>query len=504
MFSKTDLGRLAIAMAAVACLAGPASADFKSLLGRIPHDANAVVLIDAEGMLNSPLGVREGWKARMADAYARKPVIIPPDASRVVMAAWIDLADMETIWEVSVMDLTRAPSLELMAKAEGGYVDKLGQAPAVWSPINAYFVQLDTLVLGAACPANRQFAARWAAGRQTGALSAYLANAAGTVGAGTHIVMAMDLQDVTCEAKVRRRLAAETFASLEGRNLDLDAISQLFGGIRGVTLRVTIGEEAVGKGVVDFDRDTAILAGIEKPLLLELLAQAGALVEDFDTWQVSGRGKQVVFEGKLSTQGLRRLLSVVEPPAPSEVAPSAGGKTGSDAKDSKAAASQKYFRAVREIIQALDKKAAGGRSGSLSEIATWLRRDAGAISRLPILNVDPDLVRFAAEVSARLNDASRIMTEGTLQTHARTSGIRSTHVDTYSGSGGYYSSDNSDRLNNSAQRRAALAQADAQRRQAMKEERARAVSQAGEVFKGIKAEAEKIRIEMTNRYQVEF
>jgi len=77
----------------------PAQADFKSLLGRVPGDANTIVLIDVEKVLNSPLGLREGWKAKMANTYVRKPLIVPPDASRVVMAAWIDPGDMNTIWE---------------------------------------------------------------------------------------------------------------------------------------------------------------------------------------------------------------------------------------------------------------------------------------------------------------------------------------------------------------------------------------------------------------------
>ncbi len=510
MVFKTGLRHYGMAAAALVLLAGSASADFKSLIARLPSDANAIVLIDAEKVLNSPLGVREGWKVKMADAYARKPLIVPPDASRVVMAALLDPTDMETIWEVSVMDLAKPPSLDLMARAEGGFVDKLGETPAVWSPINAYFIQFDALVLGAACPANRQFAARWAARKPAAsgaALPAYLAKAAGAVGTETPIVMAMDLQDVTCAPKVRRRLGTETFASLEGKNPDLDALSEMFAGIRGVTLRVAVGQEATGRGVVDFESDTAILAGFAKPLLLELLSQSGAAIDDIESWQVQAKGRQVTFEGTLSSEGLRRLLSVVNPPAPQAAAPPASEKPGASEKDVKAAASQQYFRAVRDIIQRLDKKTQGGRSGSLSDIATFLKRDASEISRLPILNVDPDLVRFAAEISARLNDASRVMSEGTLQTHARTSAVRTTHVDGhsgYSGYSGYYGSERSARREDNAQRRAALAQAESQRRQAAKEERAKAVGQAGEIFKGIKAEAERIRIEMTNRYQVEF
>jgi hypothetical protein len=507
MLSKMSLRCLGIAMAAFVLLAGPALADFKSLLGRIPSDANAIVLIDVERMLNSPLGVREGWKAKMANAYAQKPMTVPPDASRVVMAALIDSSDMEPIWELSVMDLTKAPSLDLMARAEGGYVDKLRQAPAVWSPVNAYFIQLDPLVLGVACPADRQFASRWAARKPASpgnSLSAYLSSAAGAVGAGAPIVLAMDLQDVTCATKVRRRLATETFASLEGKNPDLDALSQVFGTIKGVTLRVAIGQEATGKGVVDFDRDTAILASFAKPLLLELLSQSGALIDDFETWQVGTKGKQVSFEGKLSIDGLRCLLSVVEPPAPRDSGPSASTKPAASEKDMKVLASQQYFNAIRKMLQILDNKLRLESSATLPAVAIWMKRDASAISRMPILNVDPDLVKLASDLSVRLNDAARLMTEGTLQTAARTSGIRSTHVDSYVSSGGYYYTDPSARYNENAQRRAADAQAAAQRRQATKEEKARAVSQAGEIFKGLKAEAERIRIELTNRYQVEF
>jgi hypothetical protein len=503
MLSKTSLSCLGVTLAAFVLLASPASADFRSLVARVPSDANALVLIDVEGVLNSPLGVREGWKAKMAKTYAEKPLIIPPDASRVVMAALIDTNHVESIWEVSLMDVTRPPSLDLMARAEGGYIDQLGQVQAVWSPINAYFIQLSPLMLGAVSPADRQFAARWAArrpGLASSSLSPYLTGAAGSVGTATPIVMAIDLQDVTCAMKVRRRLEVDKFDSLEGKNPDLDALSQLLGGLRGVTLRVSIGESAAGNGIVDFDSETAILAGFAKPLLLELLSQMGAFIDDFETWQVSAKGKQVSFGGKLSTAGLRRLLSVIEPPAPAQADPSSLGRPGASEQDVKAAASKQYYTTAREIIQKLDKQLQAGRSvAPLSSIALWMKRDATAISRLPILNVDPDLVKFASNISVRLNDAARVMSEGTVQTQARTSGIRSGFTDSKT-----YGWDSVGRANNAAQRRSAVAQAEGQRKQASAEERAKAVSQAAEIFKGAKEEAEMIRVEMTNRYQMEF
>lgn len=483
MLWTASLGRFVITAAAMVLLARPASADFKSLVARVPSDANAIVLIDVERVLNSPLGVREGWKAKLQNAYAQKPLIVPPDASRVVTAACIDPSNMETAWEVSVMDLAKPPSLDAMARAEGGYVDKFGQFSAVWSPINAYFIQLDPRTLGAVCPANRQFASRWAAKKPASpseSLSTYLSNAAAMASAETLIVMAMDLQDVTSASKARRRMATDMFAALEGKSTDLDAMSQVFGSLRGVTLRVALGDEATGKGIVDFDRATAILASFAKPLLLELLSQTGALVDDFETWQVSAKGKQVAFEGKLSSDGLRRLLSVVQPPSPGEYGQPAPIKTGAGEKDSTAAASLQYYRAVKAIIQSLDEKTKAGRSSTLAETAVWMKRDARAISRLPIAGVDESLVQFAADASVRLNEAARIVSEGVLQTQARLASIH----------------DNDRASGKSA--------AGTQRRQAVQEEKAKAIAAALEVFRGMKAAAEKMRLELTSRYQVEF
>ena len=165
-----------------------------------------------------------------------------------------------------------------------------------------------------------------------------------------------------------------------------------------------------------------------------------------------------------------------------------------------AAASQKYFTDARQILDKLDKLVQGGRTPApLSAIGIWLKRDATAISRLPISNVDPDLVKFAADVSVRLNDAARVIGGGTLQTQARTVGIRSGVVDSYA-----YSWDYAGSLNKSAAAQSGMATALAQRQQATAEEKAKALAEAGEIFKGVKAEAQQIRIEMTNRYKMEF
>lgn len=178
MFER-QIARLILVFPVIGIAAASTLADVSDLLGRIPPGANAIVVIDVDGVVTSPLGLRNNWKEKLADAYAAKPLIVPPNARKVVMASWIEPTSMLPIWEASVMELSGAPSMERIAKSERGFVDTLAGKQAAWSPINAYFLRLDGRLLGALCPADRQFAARWAGQDEaTGKLvSAYLRSA---------------------------------------------------------------------------------------------------------------------------------------------------------------------------------------------------------------------------------------------------------------------------------------------------------------------------------------
>ena len=72
------------AAAALSILSIPcALADFKDLIDRIPGEANALVVIDVDKLLNNPLAIREGWKRMRDNTYADRPLIVPPNAGTV-------------------------------------------------------------------------------------------------------------------------------------------------------------------------------------------------------------------------------------------------------------------------------------------------------------------------------------------------------------------------------------------------------------------------------------
>ena len=511
--------RICAATTALSLCAIPAAlADFEDLISRIPGEANALVVVDVDKLMNNPLANSEGWRQKRESAYTDKPLIVPPDASRLVMAALVDLSTMSPIWEVSVMDVNKPPSLAAIARAEGGYVDALAGKAAAWSPINAYFVQLDTRVLGAVAPANRQFAARWAAKKgvlQGAAVSAYLKKAARAVGSGAQIVLAMDLEGATSVAKAGRRLEAETFSSLADAKIDVNALSRLFGSVKGVTLRVEIGEHAIGKGVIEFGQKTAILKKVAKPLLIELLGKNGVQIRDIAAWRFETRGNTITFEGGLTTRGLRRIFSLVDPPTPldsghvetaaaetsagqeRETAQAADRRAVSRGGGPTAAASKKYYQTVDRIISRLqDRMGTGAKAASLADSATWTQRDARRIGRLPILNVDPDLLEWGAEVATALTHVSQVFKVGGLHTLSRTSGL------TVSGFHVSYSYGSYGRATGGGWNNARYIAG--QRKQASFEEKAASTEAAGQIVAALAGSLSRIRIQMTERYQIEF
>lgn len=489
--------RAAVCLATLTLFGTPTQADLSDLLGRVPPESNALVIIDAAKVLKSPMGVKEGWADQRASGS--RPSLVPAGAQRVVLASQIDYSDMAPLWEIAMMDMDRTWSLDKLAKAEGGFADNFGDAPGVWSPIDAYFIQATPRVLGVVAPGNRQFAARWLRQPKSalrGNISPYLKNAASTAESGADLVMALDLEDAVSPARVQRGL--ERLASMGGKNVDKDALGKLFTSLKGLTVTVKFTQDATGKITIDFGQDAAPLAEFAKPLLMEVLADHGFSLDDLKNWKASITGKSINLEGNFSKDGLRSIFSVIEPPAPRNMQQSdapadaaANVKSADNAPNTKAAASQAYFTAVSEILETLDRQITrDGKGASLNQMAGWMRRDARRIDRLPALNVDSDLLNYGVSVSTALNAAAGIYEVHGTQAKSRAAGIQNSS--TYSGT--------------DAGKQAAMDRIkdDADRRQAILEEKTAAQSESGKYFADVREGLGKIRVSLAEKYQVNF
>src|SRR5262249_53476990 len=129
----------------------------------VPATANALLVIDAVAVEKSELAKKEGWKKKLDAANASRAMMLPPEADKLVVAAQLDpTAEFDAVWELGVVHLTEPLSMRSIARAEQGYTDTIHSLDAAWTPSNAYFVSLNSQILGIMAPANRQIVSRWA------------------------------------------------------------------------------------------------------------------------------------------------------------------------------------------------------------------------------------------------------------------------------------------------------------------------------------------------------
>jgi len=211
-------------------------------------------------------------------------------------------------------------------------------------------------------------------------------------------------------------------AVLKDKKIDLDKLSALLTSVQGVTLGVTVREKTFGALKVDFTGEASILSEIGKPLLLEILAEAGATIDEFEDWQEEVTSKQLLIKGDLTDSGMRRLFSVLEMDA-STVAEEPTGQEeappetpAGSAEETKAYVSRQYFQGVNKYLKDLQVRKG---AKSFGQYGLWFENYARKIDKMPILNVDPDLVDYGQTVSNRLRDAVTAIQGAGIRTGAR-------------------------------------------------------------------------------------
>jgi hypothetical protein len=486
-------GWLTVAAVAVVALGLSTAAygNFKMLSQRLPASSNAVVAVNVAKLLETPFAKGEQWAQTAADAWAKQPLMIPPGSQRLLMAAEVRTSSMEPYWEMVLMEMDKMPSLKSLAEAEGGNIDRIWDKDAVCSPINAYFIPLDGTVLASITPAERSTVAKWVRAPvkpEGNVTSEYIRKVLAGLGDKTGIVMALDLEGAFGVPNIRRFLDENEIKGLKPEQLDEAA--RTLGTMKGITLDISVDQDVTGRAVVEFDRDVALLKESAKPIMIEVLNAAGMRIDDIKEWTFAATGKQLTMEGKLSTHGLRSLLSIVQSPIPAATVAKQPASGEGAPPSSPAEASQRYYKV---ICANLDNFRPGT---SPSETATWARATAKRIDQMPILNVDPALAEWGTMVSTKLKQAAAGMAIGQTQMNARVAGVQDPTYDAY-----YYDNDGA---YHSAARTGEWENAKRQRRQAALEQKAQAQEQALQIINQIAETRPAIRAAMVEKYKVEF
>jgi hypothetical protein len=462
---------------------GLAADEFQELVNQIPRSANAVVLLNMEKAKDSPLGVKEGWKEKVEKAFEAGLVRVPPQATRFVLASEIDFESKEPIWEAAVVDLDQNLSMAQIAQLRSGTPDTIEGLPAIARPNDTYLVQLAPKRVAAMGPGTRQMVMRWIREVRKPSpppLSPYLQKAAVySDKAGSEIIMALDLEGVMSFERVGKYLKAHQ-TSMDEWRANLTTTTDLLSNVQGVRVGVRIGEQPSGMIVVDLRGDASAIAPFAKPLLLQILSDAGALINDFESWNVQAKGSEISLAGKFSGSGLRRLLSVVDSPISSDVAVAeAPGVSPGELPATQAKKARDYFRTIMGMADDLKGDMKSARN--LASTQMYFEKYAKRIERMPILGVDEELLKYSAYVANALRQSSMAVKTMGIQ-----SGVRQASIipswDDY-GYGVYVGGD---------------------RRVVRAEEKAIAATDIQRVRQEIIAATTDTRRKMTQKYQIEF
>jgi hypothetical protein len=405
----TTFSRWALPVLAGLAALGAARADdtFPDLLRRVPPQANAVLFLDADAVAGSRLAVREKWGQPQDSYYVGGVSPLARSVSRLVAASQFSPGSLENSWEVGLLQVPKQVTAAGIARAEAGALDTVAGTQVVLLPRNAYAAVLEPGTVGMQRPANRQELGRWlrlVAGKPSGPGSPYLAQAAALAGREAPVVMAIDLADVFDSAGVRRRLEANPI--LRSQKADLDGLTRLLAGLKGITLLIRVDDAIAGEARLDFAESPAVLAGLAKPLVQNALDSMGARLDELESWQSEVRGNAVVLHGPLSRAGARLLLSPLLHPATAvETQPPAAPATAPAPQyDPRMVASLRYFHSVKTILDDLYNR----KVTSFANLAYWYNKQAKAIDELPVLNVDEELLKYGMSVSTTLRQLATL------------------------------------------------------------------------------------------------
>ncbi|MCH7729083.1 MAG: hypothetical protein IH991_21765, partial [Planctomycetes bacterium] len=413
--------------------ANVAHAQFHDLTKRIPDGANTIILIDVDKLLNSPIGKKEGWRDQHLKAFEAGVAAVPPSATKFVKAAKLDFSTMDAEWEVSLLDLKYDPSIPKVALRYQGTIDNISGREVAVLPGDMYVVKFGPRFAAVGAPAKRQDVARWINriySNSLRGLSPYLAEAQKFAEASSPITMAIDLTHTFSPALVKERL--QNSDALKGKDIDLDKLSEALSSIRGVSLGIAVRENRVGAIKVDFAKDVSILGDLAKPILLEALGNNGAMIEEFKDWDVRVTGKRIQITGTLYQSGMRRILSLLDPPPSLRQAASQTSPNDPQAKQKLVVfASQTYYKSIVSLLGDLRADKAGRKT--MGQISVWFGKYARRIDRLSMVNVDPDVLDYGKFVSESLRTGQAEVTGAAARSRVRQQQVPEQYdVQTYS------------------------------------------------------------------------
>ena len=363
--------------------------------------ANASVLIDVATIHASPIAVSQGWRQKLTQGYIEKSVWLPPDASKMLMVAHLDLqSNLSPVWEATAIQLQRQPDLLNLARQVGGEIDTISNHNALHTAQGRYITELDSDSLLVLAPGDRQTVGRLLRKYDhptSSELSSPLANTLTDNNRISPFVLTLDLADAISLGAAQQIVnESQVIASA---SVNKPQVANLLSSIQSVQLSLTFTDTVQAELVIAFDHPVDPIRSIAKSLVIERLQEFGVSVDTLNRWQLESSTDHLTLSGALSDSGLRRVFSLLEVPK-IPLSESNEQTKPDDSKDATVKASLAYFNNLQTLLDDLRKEL--NKSQHYHQV--WLERYARKIDDLPILNVDKNLLDFAGTVSSSLRN----------------------------------------------------------------------------------------------------
>jgi hypothetical protein len=396
--------------------------EFSDMIKRVPESANALVMVNATSIFDSPIAKQEGWAANREKRFGAGLTSLPPRASKLLLAANIDIDSMRPTWEVAIAEMETQTLMSTLAQRFKGSAGTVGNVPSVRLPDDSFVLQFSDGTLGTISPGNRQQVTRWIDDVNPSP-SPYLQQGVHYADASAQIIMLLDLKD----AFAAHELDLEKFESVQKSTVDKAALNQLVASVQGVMLGITFRDKTYARLKVDFGQDAALIADMAKPLILDIIGAYGVMIDELPDWNVEVKGKQVFLSGLLTESGLSRLASLTrlpttalhvdasllsDSPASSDQ-PASTTAPGQAQKPTVLESTQAYYQSVTHLLDNLRAKKSDMKT--MGQLAQWFENYGRHVDQLPTLGVDKEMLEYGAYISSQLHGASMGLKGTTIQ-----------------------------------------------------------------------------------------
>ena len=399
------LGLLVGAVILLGNLSASAADRVPELLKLLPNNTNAISILRIDEMMKSPRAIAEGWKEQQEANFLAGSGRIPGWVQTLVRGTDVRTLGSGPVQSVSLAPQPAGMSLATLMPADQVVADQIGKY-TVWRSARGFIMQVSPDVLGLFSPPNRQSVARWFAALTGGGeptYSKYL-QAVGTK-YKPHILYAIDLTDFFDPSFLQNRVAHS--AALKGKEGDAAALTKLLLKLQGMRLAIDVDTKINAAIAFDFIGAPGPVAQYLKPLLIEILDDAGARIDELENAVVKVDGDSVSLVVPLGDASLRRLMTLILTPIhvnPSEYTPNPEYVKKNPPKpvapSDMGSATLKYFELVNNTVK--DLQILNRRAKEYDRTATWHDTYATKIQNFPTTNVDPIAVQYASYIAGGL------------------------------------------------------------------------------------------------------